>query len=127
MSDYGHLMMHPNPPRKQLARVIFEKGGAVIVQTGNYDLSQIVVASRHLSPAEAAQDVLQWLDGSYRVKEEGNDPTALVEPTSDDLRSGRYLVTNIDEWDAQLEAIARDLKSTGWLNATEFADRLLSK
>lgn len=127
MSDYGHLMMHPNPPRKQLARVIFDKAGAVIVQTGSYDLSQIVIARRHLSPTEAAQHILEWLDGSHCVAEEANDPTALVKPTSDDLRSGRYLVTNIDEWDPQLEAVARDLKVTGWPNAAEFASRLVSE
>lgn len=127
MSDYGHMMMHPNPPRKQLARVIFEKGGAVIVQTGNYDLSHILCACRHTSPAEAAQYVLEWLDGSHRVNAEGRDPAALVESTSADLRSGRYLVTNIDEWDPQLEAVARDLKATKWPNAVEFASRLVSE
>lgn len=119
-------MMTTNPPRKLLARVIFDKGGAVIVQTGSYDLSFIIHARRHTSAAQAAHDVLKWLDGSYRVREEENDPAALVTPTSDDLRSGRYLVTTIDEWDPQLEAIARDLKSTGWSNAAEFADRLMS-
>jgi hypothetical protein len=120
-------MMTTNPPRKQLARVIFDKGGAVIVQIGNYDLSYVLYARRHTSPAQAAQDILQWLASAWSTSEEENDPAALVEPSSEDLRSGRYLVTKIDEWDPELEAVARDLKGTGWPNAVEFASRLLSE
>lgn len=121
------LMMTVNPPRKQLTRVIFENGGGVIVQTGSYDFGYIRYARRHTSAARAAQDVLQWVAGSHRAVEEGRDPAAFVEPTSEDLQSGRYLITTIDEWDPKLEAVARDLKATGWPNAAEFARRLVSE
>ncbi len=117
--------MHPNPPRRQLARIVFDRGGAVTVQIGNHDLSYIGHAHRHTDPARAAQDILDWLSNRCYPEEGGDDPdAALLKPSSEDIRSGRYLVTEIDDDGPDVEAVARDLATTDWENAKQFVAAL---
>lgn len=123
--DTEHLMMHPNPPRRELARIIFDRDGGVTVQIGNYDLSSIGYAHRHIDPARAAQDILEWLSTRCYPDEGGDDPdAALLQLSSQDIQTGRYLVTEIDDDGPDVEAVAMDLTSTGWDNAVQFTAAL---
>lgn len=100
------------------ARVIFDEcGGAITLQIGGY-------ARRYLSAEFAAHDVLHWLTGSDTSTWEGHDPEAMAEPTSDDIRAGCCLMTEIDRAKPQLEVVAADLEASGWRNAADFAATL---
>ncbi len=106
------------PVVAETARVIFDDaGGGVTLQIGGY-------ARRYLSADFAAHDVLHWLAGSDVSTWEGHDPAAMTEPSSEDIRAGIYLVTEIDRANPQLDVVVNDLATSQWRNAEDFAATL---